>query len=250
MAEPLRVLAAEDEPYNLRRLARLLRDAGCEVVAECGDGAAVLDWFQAGGTADAAFLDIQMPGLGGLEAAAELPSGVAVVFVTAHAEHAVRAFEAEACDYLLKPVNAQRLARTLERIRTRGARQGGSKPPSPGRWPAKVPVKAGDGVVLLDLAKVTHFTLEDELVWAWAGERFRTLWTSLGEVEQAFPGRGLLRGSRQAILRPEAVVGVRTLDNGRMLARLAGGRELEVSRGAAPRLKEALGLPAKGRSGG
>lgn len=125
-----------------------------------------------------------------------------------------------------------------------------SPSPSSQRQTAKVPVRAGDGVVFLDLSKVSHFTLEDDSVWAWSGERFRTLWHSLSEVDAAFPERGLLRGSRQLILRPEAVLGVRTLENGRMLARIAGGQEVEISRGSAPRLKERLGLPEKGRLGG
>ncbi len=249
MAEPLRVLVAEDEPYNLRRLARLLREAGCQVVAELTDGIAAAEWFQAGGQADAAFLDIQMPGVSGLEASADFPPEVARVFVTAHPEHAVRAFEVEACDYLLKPVTAERLQKALERVQGRCEK----RPPATQaqvKAPAKVPVRAGDGVVFLELPKVSHFTLEDDTVWAWAGERFRTLWHNLSEVEAAFPDRGLLRGNRQLVLRPEAVVGVRTLDNGRMLARLAGGREVEVSRGAAPALKERLGLPGKTRMGG
>lgn len=250
MPSPLRVVLAEDEPYNLRRLSRLLQEAGCEVVAELPDGVAILEWFQAGGQADAAFLDIQMPGINGLEASADLPPGLAIVFVTAYAEHAVRAFEAEAWDYLLKPVSAARLQKTLSRIQTRLEGRDPAPVPAPpptAKPAAKVPVRAGEGVVFLDLGKVSHFTLEDEIVWAWSGERFRTLWHNLSEVEAAFPGRGLLRGNRQLILRPESVLGVRTLENGRMLARIAGGQEVEISRGSAPRLKARLGLPEKGR---
>lgn len=248
MPETMRVLVAEDEPYNLRRLSRLLREAGCEVVAELADGVAAIEWFRAGGEADAAFLDIQMPGVGGLEAAADFPAQVAIVFVTAHAEHAVRAFEVEACDYLLKPVSTQRLKKTLDRVRARLDRKASAPSQPPVKMALRVPVRAGSGVVFLDLGKVTHFTLDDEIVWAWAGERFRTLWRNLSEVEAAFPAQDLLRANRQLVLRTQAVVGVKTLENGRMLARLAGGPELEVSRGAAPLLKERLGLPEKGRT--
>jgi two-component system LytT family response regulator/two-component system response regulator AlgR len=249
MSKALRVVLAEDEPYNLRRLSRLLKEAGVEVVGEFEDGVAAIEWFQAGGQADVAFLDIQMPGINGLEASADLPAQVAVVFVTAFAEHAVRAFEAEACDYLLKPVTGARLQKTLDRIQARRTGRSAAATPPP-RQAAKVAVRAGEGVVFLDLGKVSHFTLENETVWAWSGERFKTLWHNLSEVEAAFPERGLLRGNRQLLLRPEAVLGVRTLENGRMQARIAGGQEVEVSRGAAPRLKERLGLPEKGRLGG
>jgi two-component system LytT family response regulator/two-component system response regulator AlgR len=142
------------------------------------------------------------------------------------------------------------LQKALARVRAKLEKKGPVSAAASLRPAAKVPVRAGDGVVFLDLAKVSHFTLEDETVWAWAGERFRTLWRNLAEVEAAFPGRDLLRGNRQLILRAESVIGVRTLENGRMLARLQGGHEVEVSRGAAPHLKERLGLPDKGRTPG
>ena len=238
---PLRALVAEDEPYNLRRLARLLREQGCDVVAELEDGAAVMEWLDRGGEADALFLDIQMPGLTGLEVAGALPRNLPVVFVTAYSEHAVRAFEQEAVDYLLKPVTTERLARTLDRLRAhRAPREDGPVPKPAG--PFRYAVKAGEGLVFLDLARTTHFTYEEDAVWAHAGGRFRTLWKSLSEAEEALEGRGLVRGHRHLLLRPEAVVGVRAGEFGRLLVRLPGDQELEVSRGAAPQLKKRLGL--------
>jgi two-component system LytT family response regulator/two-component system response regulator AlgR len=211
------------------------------VVAELEDGVSVMEWLDHGGEADALFLDIQMPGLSGLEVAGELPPNLPVVFVTAYSEHAVRAFEQAAVDYLLKPVTAERLARTLDRLRVhRGLREDGpvSKPAGPFRYA----VKAGEGLVFLDLARTTHFTYEDDAVWAHAGGRFRTLWKTLSEAEEALEGRGLVRGHRHLLLRPEAVVGVRAGEFGRLLVRLPGDVELEVSRGAAPQLKKRLGL--------
>lgn len=237
MSALLRVLVAEDEPYNLRRLSRLLREQGCEVVAELEDGPAVLDWLEQGGVADALFLDIQMPGLSGLEVAGEAPRGLPIVFVTAFSEHAVRAFEQAAADYLLKPVTAERLARTLERLRERR-----EAAPARPHGPFRYAVRAGEGLVFLDLARTTHFTYEEEAVWAHAGGRFRTLWKTLSEAEAALEGRGLVRGHRHLLLRPEAVVGVRPGDSGRLWVRLPGDVEVEVSRGAAPGLKQRLGL--------
>lgn len=233
---PLRVAVAEDEPFNLRRLTRLLREAGCEVVAEFEDGPAVLAWLAQGDGADALFLDIQMPGLTGLEVAAELERALPVVFVTAFAEHAVRAFEQAATDYLLKPVTAERLAQTLQRLRNQGGREE-ARPAVPPR----IPVRAGEGLVLVDLAKVTHLAFQDETVWAFAGDRLRTAWKTLAEAEAALGSR-VVRGHRHLLIRPEAVVGVRAGDSGRLWVRLAGGPEVEVSRGAAPGLKARLGL--------
>lgn len=236
MSRPLRILVAEDEPYNLRRLTRLLREQGCEVAAELEDGPAVLEWLAGGGSADALFLDIQMPGLSGLEVAREVAGDLPIVFVTAFAEHAVRAFEHAAVDYLLKPVTADRLARTLERLRERPA--GPARPAGPFRYA----VRAGEGLIFLELARTTHFTYEEEVVWAHAGGRYRTLWHTLAEAEEALAGRGLVRGHRHLLVRTGAVVGVRPGEYGRLRVRLAGDQEVEVSRGAAPRLKRQLGL--------
>ena len=237
MSHPLRVLVAEDEPFNLRRLARLLREAGCEVVAELEDGPSVLDWLARGEAVNALFLDIQMPGLTGLEVVADLPRPFPVVFVTAYAEHAVRAFEQAAMDYLLKPVTAERLAATLQRLRISAGRETGARPTGPFRFP----VKAGEGVVLVDFIRTTHFVFEDDAVWAFAGERLRTTWKTLAEAEAAL-GQRVVRGHRHLLIRPEAIVGVRAGDSGRLRVRLNGGAELEVSRGAAPGLKARLGL--------
>jgi len=241
MNAPLRAALAEDEPYNLKRLARLLREQGCEIVAELEDGLAVMEWLEGGGDADVLFLDIQMPGLSGLEVVAELEGRFPVVFVTAFAEHAVKAFEQAATDYLLKPVSAERLAMSLERLQA--ARRPAPDPaPRPATGPFRYPVKAGEGLVLVDLSKTTHFEYEDGGVWAYAGGRLRTLWKSLAEAEAALEGQGVIKGHRHLLIRPEAILGLKALDSGRLQVRLMGGTELEVSRGAAPQIKKRLGL--------
>jgi two-component system LytT family response regulator/two-component system response regulator AlgR len=240
MAETLRVIVAEDEPYNRKRLARLLQEAGCEVVAELRDGLAVLEWLEAGGQADAAFLDIEMPGATGLEVALDLPKSLPVVFVTAHAEHAVRAFDTAALDFLVKPATAARMEVALARIRERRA---GLVSTSRTGASLRYPVRAGDGLVFMDLARTSHFLVEDEVVWAYvAGERLRTPWKSLTEAESSFPQGMLVKGHRNMLVRPEAVIGVKAGAYGRMLVRLQGGLSVEVSRGAAPALKARLGL--------
>lgn len=240
--KPLRVALADDEPLARARLARLLREAGCDVKAELVDGPAVLAWLREPKDVDALFLDIQMPGATGLEVAAELAECrhcPPVVFVTAYSEHAVRAFEAAAVDYILKPVSADRLSKTLARLS-----EGGQKrPETPAAAPQRFPVKAGEGHVFLDLRRTTHFEVEEEVVWAWAGgSRHRTAWTTLAEVEGAYPAAGLLRIQRHLLLRPEAVLGLKPLEGGRALVRVGEGMDLEVSRSATPRIKELLGF--------
>ena len=248
---PLRVALADDEPLARARLGRLLREAGCEVAAELPDGQALLAWLKEGHEVDALFLDIQMPGLTGLEVMAELADTHVcppVVLVTAFAEHAVRAFELAAVDYLLKPLSAERLEKTLARFR-----QGMVRRRSVGELRSlltgqpRFPVRAGEGYVFLELKRTSHFEVEDETVYAWAPvqgkpQRFLTDWTTLADVEEAFPTAGMLRIQRHLLLRPEAVLGLKPLDGGRASVRVAEGMDLEVSRSVTPRLKELLGL--------
>lgn len=239
----LRVALADDEPLARARLARLLREADCEVLAELPDGAELLAWMQSAPPLDALFLDIHMPGASGLELVAELKDPPPVVFVTAYSDHAVRAFETDAADYILKPISAERLEKTLAKLRRREIPRRGAPELRAALAPGRFPVKAGDGHVFLDLKRVSHFEVEDEVVWAWAqGQRHRTDWTSLGEVEEAFPAAGLVRIQRHLLLRPEAVLGLKPIDGGRATVRVGEGLDLEVSRSVTPRLKELLGL--------
>lgn len=240
---PLKVALADDEPLARARLSRLLAEAGCEVLAELEDGAALLHWLRSAPPLDALFLDIQMPGPTGLEVAAELPKTLPVVFVTAHAEHALRAFDAAALDYLLKPIRAERLAQTLQRLREGHAPTRPAHDPSPHAPISKVPIRAGEGHVFLDLKRLTHFEVEEEVVWACQGpQRHRTPWTTLAEAEQAFPHAGLLRIQRHLLLRPEAILGLRPLEGGRVAVRIAEGQELEVSRTATPKVRGVMGV--------
>lgn len=241
----LKIALAEDEPLARARLARLLRGAGCEVLAELEDGTALIAWLAGKPQVDALFLDIRMPGPSGIEVLAELPQGLPVVFVTSNAEHAVAAFEHAAVDYLVKPVTPERLLRTLERIRPghRTADPGPQPPPTGGSSGLRFPVKAGEGKLLLDLRKVAYFEVVDQVVWAVAGgKRCRSAWTSLSEVEAAFPQVEFLRLQRHLMIRPENVIGLRTLSTGRRMVLLNEGVELEASRSATHHLKERLGL--------
>jgi DNA-binding LytR/AlgR family response regulator len=244
----LRVVLADDEDLARRRLSRMLREAGCEVVAELSGSREVLEWFQGEHTADALFLDIQMPGLTGLEVIAELKAPPPVVFVTAHVQYALQAFEAAAVDYLLKPVQEDRLQKTLQRLHhklvpRRSGTELASLLPQPAATPQRFPAKAGEGFVFLELRKVSHFEVDTEVVYALAGtDRYRTSWTTLAEVETAFPDAGMLRIQRHLLIRPEMVMGFKPTWGGRGQVRLQGGQELDVSRKATPVLKAKLGL--------
>jgi len=237
----LKVAVAEDEVLSSKRLVRLLQESGCEVLATFAEGRGLAEWLRQAHGLDALFLDIHMPNLDGLAILQSLEGRIPAVLTTAFAEHAVEAFDSEAVDYLMKPITASRLERALKRIERRSSERL-SAPLPPVKGLLRYPVQAGEGIVLVDLGKTTHFEVENEVVWAHAGIRMRTLWTSLGEVEAAFPAAGLLRIHRHLLVRPEAVIGLRPSAGGRAFIRLTGGEEVEASKGGAPRLRERLGL--------
>ena len=134
--DPIRVLIVDDEALARSRLAALVRECpepACEVAAECANARQAAEWLaQHEGGADVALLDIQMPGALGTELAADfkrLAQPPVVVFVTAHSEHALAAFDLEAVDYLTKPVKRDRLFAALQRA----ARRARLAPPGPRR---------------------------------------------------------------------------------------------------------------------
>jgi DNA-binding LytR/AlgR family response regulator len=241
----LKVVVVDDEPLARERLARLLIECGCEVITAVEDAPTLLEWLGAHARPDVIFLDIQMPGGTGLEALAEIRDPPPVVFVTAFAEHALRAFEVVAFDYILKPVFKERLEKTLQRLKQPNVSSStlALEPPATAIGTKRFPVKAGDGHVFLELRRVSHFELDGEIVWVWSGgKRFRTSWTSLNEVLADFPDATLLRAQRHILLRPESVIGHKALGGGRASVRVGEGVELEVSRSMTPKLRRLLGL--------
>ncbi|HEY4294642.1 LytTR family DNA-binding domain-containing protein [Luteibacter sp.] len=120
MTAPITALIAEDEEPQRMELRGMLAILWPQltIVSECEDGISALDAWTSK-KPDVAFLDIRMPGLGGLEVARQAASPAQVVFITAHDEFAVKAFDAGAIDYLLKPIRTDRLTETVARLRTR-----------------------------------------------------------------------------------------------------------------------------------
>jgi len=240
MNSRIRVAIADDEPLALMRLARLLERAGCEVLVQFQDGMALVDWLKDHPLPDCLFLDVRMPGATGLDILAEFQDRLPVVLVTSNSEFAVSAFDFAAADFLLKPVQEDRLAKTLTRIRGRLQRPDPLPGPQP---PSKIAVVAGKGTVLLELAKISHFELEEGSVFACAVQgRFLTKWRSLSQAQSALPQVPLVRLNRSIMVRPESVRGLRVLPFGRRLVMLSDGREYPASRKGSQELAGRLGL--------
>ena len=259
MPEPtspaLRALIVDDEAPARRRLARMLeRVPGLPVVtvvAEAADGVEALEWLRRADF-DLAFVDIHMPGLDGLSLArlGELP---AFVFVTAHDDHALAAFEVGAIDYLLKPLTQARLDATVERLRERGAtppdelaatlRRARPAAPEPlvAAGPARVAVRDGHSTRLFDAAQIGHFEASEEYSVFRHEGREQIVDESLAELELKLAPHGFARVHRKALVNLHRV---RALHNegGGLVLELEGGARVDVSRRMASLVKAQLGL--------
>jgi len=205
--KPLRVLLVDDEALARLRLRSLLAELGdppCEVVAEAGDADAARAALRAQ-PCDLVLLDIGLPGRDGMQLAAglrSLPQAPSVVFVTAHAEHALRAFELDAADYLTKPVTRDRLRSALRRV---AQRRRPSEAPAAPADPARVLVVHDRGRVLrLPLADVVYLKAELKYVTLRTAEHSYVLDDPLSELEQRL-GDGFLRVHRNALVARSAV---------------------------------------------
>jgi two-component system LytT family response regulator len=247
VSQLLRILIADDELLARKRLARLLGAMpDVEVCGEAADGDAVLAAARAGGV-DVVLLDIHMPGLSGLDALSLLPEdGPRVILCTAHAEHAVDAFEYGAVDYVLKPVEAARLQKALERVRARLGPLAGQEPakgPAAGvKGLVRLPIPTRQGIVLVDPDTISHASLEGELVTVFTTQGdFLTDFT-LQELVDKLPVEGFHRVHRRALLNLAQVARLEPLETGGYIARTTRGHAVEVSRQSARELRRMLGL--------
>ncbi len=236
----MRVLIADDEQLARARLTRLLGAMeGIELVGEATDGQQVLARLKQGGI-DVVLLDIQMPKLTGAEAMALWPAdGPFVIFCTAHAEHAVEAFESGAVDYLLKPIEPARLQKALERAKQRESQAKFGAAVKQTQL-TRLAITTRQGVVLLDPAAITHASLEDELVTVFTREAQHLTDFTLQELHERLPT--FERVHRRALLNMNAVARLEPLETGGYTARTHGGQAVEISRQAARELRKRLGL--------
>lgn len=217
------VLIADDEPAARRGVRQMLAPyADFAVIGECRDGRevlAALDRLQP----DVVFLDVQMPEIDGFEVIRRRESMPAVVFLTAFDEFAIRAFEAEALDYLLKPVSEERFAATIGRLTRRldHGSTGGA---------ASIAVQTPRGMTVLSLAEIDWIEAADNYARLWVGERSYLLRRSLAELEQRATAHGFARAHRQALIRVSGVRALEESESGELVAVLASGAAIRVSR--------------------
>jgi two-component system, LytTR family, response regulator len=243
-----RALIVDDEVLARRRLAAMLgEEREVEVIGEADGGSAAVQAIVSQ-RPDLVFLDVQMPGLDGFgvlrcTAGAHRP---VVVFVTAHDEHAIRAFEVHAADYLLKPVTAARLReavrRAVERVRSAAARTEGARaidevlshslaraPETPANG-ARIPVRRADGVGLVSVAEIDWVEADGDHLRLHAGRAVHTLRETMAELEARLRGFRFVRVHRSAIVNVDAVRAVEPIAKGDYFLVLRDGTRVRSGR--------------------
>lgn len=255
MPKPLRVVLADDERPARRFLINLLKSfPDVDVVGEAANGKDALDLIEAE-RPDLALLDLHMPEAGGLDVARLVKAGAtpSIAFVTAHDEFAIQAFELNAIDYLLKPVERERLATTLDRARARAAaapaeRARGLSAASAAlesvtqkEYLQRIPVRRRDETVILPVRQIVSIVADGELLHLTtiANERF-TISHRLHALEARLDPRRFLRLGRGALAALDHIQKVSPMPGGTYQVRMANGQTLPVSRIQSRLLRETL----------
>jgi two-component system, LytTR family, response regulator len=237
----MRVAIVDDEP--LARLAvrtRLARRPGFEVVAEYGDG----DAAAAGLAAlrpDLVFIDVQMPGRSGIDALAALPRDIRpmAILLTAYDGYALQAFELAAIDYLLKPIDDERLDEALARAQNAFPyRRPDAAAPPP--WTRTFTVRVGARTVLVDAADVERIEADGDYATLHAAGKTYLVRERLHALALRLDPQQFQRVHRSAIVRLDMVAELRALTNRDAVLRLRDGTVLRASRTYMPALTEAL----------
>ena len=246
----LRVIVVDDEPLARQRLVAMLgrHEEPLSVEAQCGDAGAALAWVEAHPHgAHVAFLDIQMPGPDGLRLADKLrdmPGAPMVVFVTAHAEHALQAFELEASDYLTKPVRQDRLAQTVSRCRKLVMARAHAAAPPGASAESFLVVQDRGRIVRVPFEEVLYLKAELKYVTLRTAHHSHVLDESLSDLETRL-GSAFIRIHRNALVARSAMHRIERRDddegNEGWAAQIkATGEWLAVSRRQVPAVREAL----------
>jgi two-component system LytT family response regulator len=221
-----KALIADDEPAA-RRGVRQLLSAFPEfaVAGECRNGAEVLNALDSS-TPDVVFLDIQMPGIDGFEVIKRrtVERMPAIVFLTAFDQFAIKAFEAEALDYLVKPVSEARFATTMKRLLRRLQAKSAPMPEE------KIVVTTSRGATVLHLGEIDWIEAAGNYTQLWAGTRSYFLRESLQLLEERVQKHGFIRVHRRALVRLDAVRELARTRAGALTAVLESGVRVPISR--------------------
>ena len=247
----MRALIVDDEPLARRGVAlRLKKFRDVEVVGECGDGSSAVEKILEL-SPDVVFLDVQMPGMDGFEVLRALPKEdlPGIIFLTAYEQHALRAFEVHALDYLLKPVDDERFGNALQRARQRTNHDSKLQmaervlrllEENSARYVSRFPVRIGSRIQVV---------LTDDINWIAAAGDYAELHTAhhcqllretMNSLEQKLDPSQFLRIHRSRIVRMGCIRELLAIDNREYLVKLSDGSEHRSSRSYAERLEKWL----------
>jgi two-component system LytT family response regulator len=241
-----RAIIVDDEPQALQKLHRLLgeHEDHIQIVGEAADGVAAVEAIERL-SPDVVFLDIEMPGLSGFGVLDAIPHAQwpAVVFTTAFEQYAIRAFEVHAVDYLLKPINRERLAECVARLDV--------TPPQPQRAQLdearrerkleRILVRRASKLVVIPVEDVAVFESENKLVFVRTPDGRFLLNMSMREIEERVDPGLFCRVHKQAIVRLSLVREIHALPGGQYVAKLSDGYEVQVGRNYAHEFRTRFG---------
>jgi two-component system LytT family response regulator len=256
----MRCLIVDDEALARGRIRKLLApESDVEVVGECADGPQAIKAIREQ-KLDLVFLDVQMPEVSGFDVLRAVPEQVwpAIIFVTAHDQHAIQAFEVHALDYLLKPFSQARLQEAVRRAREHlQARETANLNRQLAQWlktsrpePAhisRIPVKTGNQTLFIRIEDIDYIESASNYAVVRAQGENHVLRETLTNLEGKLPERSFLRISRSIIVNLERVKGIQSAPRGEYLVLLHEGRQLLLTRGL-QEIQEKLQYPAQALS--
>ena len=243
----IRTVVVDDEDLARQIVREMLKPhSEVEIVGECANGFEAVRMVSES-KPDLVFLDIQMPKLDGFEVLELIGDDIAVVFATAYDEHALRAFEVHAVDYLLKPFRAERFELALERAKQRIGKKMSPSPDQlvaasrePGRYVERVVVKDGTRVQIIPLQKLDYAEAQDDYVALVSQGKKYLKQQTISSLEASLDPANFVRIHRSYMVNLERVARLEPYGKDSHIAILSDGTRLPVSRAGLARLKSFL----------
>jgi two-component system, LytTR family, response regulator len=250
--DSIRTVLVDDEPVERKILGEQCATVpGVEIVGEAGNGQEAIRKIRSL-KPDLVLLELEMPGMDGFDVIARLdgPTLPCIVLLTAHDQHAFRAFEAGAMDYILKPATEDRLAQSIERVRrfrkfglaTDESRNGAPGSGRAGSYhrPQKIVGKIGEEYFLIESGQVLAFEVEDDMVWIITHKQRYIAAQSLSVIEQKVAGLNFVRIHRKSLVNLDHVIKISPLSSHRWLLTLNNQQEFTVSKRQARSIRSFL----------
>lgn len=263
MSTPLSAYLVDDEPLAIERLTRLLASStAIKVAGSATNPIQALAYLSSpeGASIDVLFLDIQMPGMNGFDLLSHLDPQPLVIFATAFDEYALRAFEVNSIDYLVKPIDPEHLNRALHKLERfpQVKPEWQQRPELPALlkelaaslratsadYPRRIATRAGERITFLDLESVTHFSAQDKLTYAIVNGRQHCVDQTISDLERKLDPAQFLRIHRAVLVNTNWIEELNTFFAGKVIVTLKDRQrtQLTVARDRVRDLKQRLGL--------